>query len=49
MDNNYYMKSSDALHPIDTVMKSVFLDEFTSLGMDIAETGMNAVPGTIEL
>lgn len=41
MDNN--IESSNTLYPIDSVMKSVFLEEFTSLGIDIAETGIDSL------
>lgn len=39
MDNNN-MESADTLHPIDSVIRSVFLEEFTSIGIDIAEKGI---------
>lgn len=43
MENNNYIQLPDTLHPVDTVMKSVFLDEFTSLGIDIAEMGIDSL------
>lgn len=43
MESNDYMQSPDILHPIDTVMKSIFLDEFSSIGIDIAETGIDSL------
>lgn len=43
MENNNYIQSPDTLHPIDTVMKSVFLEEFSSIGIDIAEAGIDSL------
>jgi hypothetical protein len=43
MENNDYIQSPDTLHPIDTVMKSIFSDELGSLGIDIAETGIDSL------
>lgn len=39
MDNNN-IGSPNTPHPIDSVMKSVFLEEFTSIGIDIVEKGI---------
>ncbi|MGI6728258.1 MAG: hypothetical protein ACOX4P_06895 [Anaerovoracaceae bacterium] len=43
MENNNYIQSSDIFHPIDSVMKSVFLEELSSIGIDIAETGIDSL------
>lgn len=43
MENNNYLKSSNILHPIDTVMKSIFLSEFIPIGMDVAEIEIDSL------
>lgn len=43
MKNNDYILSPDTLYPIDAVMKSTFLDEFSSPGIDIAEMGIDSL------
>ena len=43
MENNNYLESSNIIHPIDTVTKSIFLDEFIPIGMDVAEIGIDSL------
>ncbi|WP_312813218.1 hypothetical protein [Sedimentibacter sp.] len=42
MKNNYTEQSNN-LYPIDSVMKSVFIEEFVSIGMDIAEESIDSL------
>lgn len=43
MENNNYSESPNMLHPIDSVMQSIFLDEFIPIGMDVAEIGIDSL------
>lgn len=43
MENNNYLESSNILHPIDSVIKSIFLNEFIPIGMDIAEIEIDSL------
>ena len=43
MESNSYLQSSNTLNPIDLVMRSIFLDELTSFGIDSAEISIDSL------
>lgn len=42
MKNNIIESTKD-IHPIDAVMKSMYLEEAMSIGMDVAENGIDSL------
>lgn len=48
MENDNHLESSSIIHPIDSVMKSIFLENSISLGMDVAEIGIDSLLKTEE-
>ncbi|NLI90606.1 MAG: hypothetical protein GX366_09475 [Epulopiscium sp.] len=42
MANNDYLGLANTIHPIDAVVRSVFMEEFTDIGIDIIDTSIDS-------